>query len=232
MHRRRDGDAARIGQLLKTGSDVDALAQATRLDVFRLLMEHEPDGLPAGEIVLEDPPRVEAGAAFLALKRLGISCHVLSGDRAATVARNARAIGCESFWAELSPQDKLERIQTLRRTHSHIAMVGDGINDAPALASADAGIAFGPAADLARDTADVTIQRDDLCEVARLIELARRTFAIVRQNLAWAFGYNLIGITIAAFGLLRPVVASAAMVLSSMCVVANSMRVGRERARS
>jgi P-type Cu2+ transporter len=189
-------------------------------------------GLPAGEIVLEDPPRVEARAAFLALKRLGISCHVLSGDRAATVARNARAIGCESFWAELSPQDKLERIQALRRTHSHIAMVGDGINDAPALASADAGIAFGPAADLARDTADVTIQRDDLCEVARLIELARRTFRIVRQNLAWAFGYNLIGITIAAFGLLRPVVASAAMVLSSMCVVANSMRLGRQSARS
>lgn len=189
-------------------------------------------GLPAGEIVLEDPPRVEARAAFLALKRLGISCHVLSGDRAATVACNARSIGCESFWAELSPQDKLERIQALRQTHSHIAMVGDGINDAPALASADAGIAFGPAADLARDTADVTIQRDDLCEVARLIELARRTFRIVRQNLAWAFGYNLIGITIAAFGLLRPVVASAAMVLSSMCVVANSMRLGRERASS
>jgi P-type E1-E2 ATPase len=163
---------------------------------------------------------------------LGISSHVLSGDRAATVARNARAIGCESFWAELSPQDKLERIQALRRTHSHIAMVGDGINDAPALASADAGIAFGPAADLARDTADVTIQRDDLCEVARLIELARRTFRIVRQNLAWAFGYNAIGITIAAFGLLRPVVASAAMVLSSMCVVANSMRLSRESAKS
>jgi Cu2+-exporting ATPase len=185
------------------------------------------DGLPAGEIVLEDPPRGEAKAAFLALEKLGISCHVLSGDRAATVARNARAIGCESFWAELSPQDKLERIQALRRAHTHVAMVGDGINDAPALASADAGIAFGPAADLARETADVTIQREDLCEVAQVINLARRTFRIVRQNLAWAFGYNLVGITIAAFGLLRPVVASMAMVLSSLCVVANSMRLGR-----
>jgi Cu2+-exporting ATPase len=185
------------------------------------------DGLPAGEIVLEDPPRAEAKAAFLSLKKAGISCHVLSGDRAPTVARDARAIGCESFWAELSPQDKLERIRALRQTHTHIAMVGDGINDAPALASADAGIAFGPAADLARETADVTIQREDLCEVARLITLARRTFGIVRQNLAWAFGYNLVGITMAAFGLLRPVVASLAMVLSSLCVVANSMRLGR-----
>jgi Cu2+-exporting ATPase len=186
------------------------------------------DGMPAGEIVLEDPPRHEAKAAFLSLKKLGISCHVLSGDRAPAVARNALAIGCESFWAELSPQDKLERIRALRQTHRYIAMVGDGINDAPALASADAGIAFGPAADLARETADVTIQREDLGEVARLITLARRTFGIVRQNLVWAFGYNLVGITIAAFGLLRPVVASVAMVLSSLCVVANSMRLARE----
>jgi len=190
------------------------------------------DGVAAGEIILEDPPRVEAQEAFLALKELGITCHVLSGDRTATVARGARAIGCESFWAELSPRDKLDRIQALRQTHVHIAMVGDGINDAPALASADAGIAFGPAADLARETADVTIQPENLCEVARLIKLSRRTFGIVRQNLAWAFGYNLVGITIAAFGLLRPVVASVAMVLSSMCVVANSMRLGREAARS
>jgi Cu2+-exporting ATPase len=186
------------------------------------------DGLAAGEIVLEDPPRREAKEALLALSDLGISCHLLSGDREAAVARIAHAIGCESFWAELSPQDKLERIQALRQTGTPVAMVGDGINDAPALAAADAGIAFGPAADLARDTADVTILREDTCEIARLLELSRRTFTVVRQNLAWAFGYNLIGITIAAFGLLRPVVASVAMVLSSVCVVANSMRLGRE----
>jgi heavy metal translocating P-type ATPase len=205
-----------------------AVPQSDYPDTGGSLVAVAVDGLPAGEIVLEDPPRREAQAAFLSLKKLGISCHVLSGDRAPTVARNARAIGCESFWAELSPQDKLERIRVLRQTHTHIAMVGDGINDAPALAAADAGVAFGPAADLARETADVTIQREDLCEVARLITLARRTFAIVRQNLAWAFGYNLVGITMAAFGLLRPVVASVAMVLSSLCVVANSMRLGRD----
>jgi Cu2+-exporting ATPase len=189
------------------------------------------DGTAVGEIVLEDPPRREAKAALLALKQLGISSHLVSGDRAAVVARNARALGCESYRAELSPQDKLDRIRELRQTGTAVAMVGDGINDAPALASADAGIAFGPAADLARETADVTIQREDLFEVVRLLELSRRTFAIVRQNLAWAFGYNLVGITIAAFGLLRPVVAAVAMVLSSVCVVANSMRLGRDDPR-
>jgi P-type Cu+ transporter len=189
------------------------------------------DGQPAGEIVLEDPPRRESPAALRALKDLGISCHLLSGDRASAVARTACSLGCDSYWAELSPQDKLERIQGLRQAGTTIAMVGDGLNDAPALASADAGIAFGPAADLARETADVTIQREDLCEVAWLLKLSRRTFRVVRQNLAWAFGYNLVGITLAAFGLLRPVVASAAMVLSSVCVVANSMRLARDGVR-
>jgi len=104
------------------------------------------------------------------------------------------------------------------------------VNDAPALAAADAGIAFGPAADLARGTADITILRDDLQEVVRLVDLSRRTFRIVKQNLAWAFGYNSVGIVIAAFGFLRPVVAAAAMVRSSLFVVANSMRLRRTAA--
>lgn len=186
------------------------------------------DGDLTGEIVLDDPARAEARAAVQALRDRGISCHLLSGDRAAVVARIADEIGCATFGAELAPSDKRAGVEALRRAGKYVAMVGDGVNDAPALAAADAGIAFGPAADLARGTADVTILREDLLEVVRIVDLARRTFRIVKQNLAWAFGYNSVGIAIAAFGYLRPVVAAAAMVLSSVFVVANSMRLQRK----
>lgn len=184
------------------------------------------DGQVVAEMLLEDPVRAEAAAVVRALGELGIVCHLFSGDRTAVVAAVARESGCKTFGAELSPADKSARIEALRRTGVSVAMVGDGVNDAPALAAADVGLAFGLAADLARNSADVTILRDDLQEVTRLIVQARRTFRIVQQNLAWAFGYNSIGVVIAACGLLRPVVAAAAMVLSSVFVVANSMRLG------
>ena len=185
------------------------------------------DGCLAGELLLADPCRAEAQAAVAALGRMGVLSHLLSGDRRVVVARVARELGCVDFAAELSPTDKPLRIRSLRAAGGPVAMVGDGVNDAPALGAADAGIAFGPAADLARETADVTLLREDLLEVPRLLELARMTLRIVRQNLAWAFAYNSIGVAIAACGLLRPVFAAAAMVLSSVCVVGNSMRLGR-----
>jgi Cu2+-exporting ATPase len=185
------------------------------------------DGRLAGELSLDDPPRPEARDSLSALRRMGLSCQLLSGDREAGVARVAVAIGGLDYRADLSPTDKPDALRALRAAQGLVAMVGDGVNDAPALGSADVGIAFGPAADVARETADVTILREDLYEVPRLLELARATFRIVRQNLAWAFTYNSIAVLIAAFGLLRPVFAAAAMVLSSLCVVGNSMRLGR-----
>jgi P-type E1-E2 ATPase len=163
----------------------------------------------------------------LTLGRMGVSCHLLSGDRREVVARVATSIGCKDFAGELSPTDKPLRLSALRASKGLVAMIGDGVNDAPALGAADVGIAFGPAADLAKETADVTILREDLREIPRLLGLARKTFQIVRQNLAWAFVYNAVAVVIAAFGLLRPVVAAAAMVLSSVCVVHNSMRLSR-----
>jgi Cu2+-exporting ATPase len=185
------------------------------------------DGRFAGELVLDDPCRPEAPEAVLALGLMGVSCHLLSGDRREVVARVATSIGCKDFAGELSPTDKPLRLAALRASEGLVAMIGDGVNDAPALGAADVGIAFGPAADLAKETADVTILREDLHEIPRLLGLARKTFQIVRQNLAWAFVYNAGAVVIAAFGLLRPVVAAAAMVLSSVCVVHNSMRLSR-----
>jgi Cu+-exporting ATPase len=162
---------------------------------------------------------------------MGVSCHLLSGDRREVVARVAGTVGLTEFAGELSPFEKPLHIRALR-TLGPVAMVGDGVNDAPALGAADAGIAFGPAADLAKETADVVILREDLREIPDLLGLARRTMRIVRQNLVWAFAYNAVALVIAACGLLRPVVAAAAMVLSSVCVVHNSMRLSRaERSR-
>jgi Cu2+-exporting ATPase len=185
------------------------------------------DGRLAGEVLLDDPRRPEALEAVLALGRMGVSCHLLSGDRREVVARVAESIGCTDFAGDLSPTDKPLRVRALRASAGPVAMVGDGVNDAPALGAADAGIAFGPAADLAKESADVTILREDLLEIPRLLGLARRTLRIVRQNLVWAFAYNAVAVVIAACGLLRPVVAAAAMVLSSVCVVHNSMRLSR-----
>jgi Cu2+-exporting ATPase len=191
------------------------------------------DGRLAGEVLLDDPRRPEALEAVLALGRMGVSCHLLSGDRREVVARVAESIGCTDFAGDLSPTDKPLRVRALRASAGPVAMVGDGVNDAPALGAADAGIAFGPAADLAKESADVTILHEDLLEIPRLLRLARRTLRIVRQNLVWAFAYNAVAVVIAACGLLRPVVAAAAMVLSSVCVVHNSMRLSRgESSRS
>ena len=186
------------------------------------------DGCLSAQVMLTDSLRPEADEALLALRRMGVTLHLLSGDRQETVAYLARNLGFADFTGDLSPLDKTRRVRALRRHQGGlVAMVGDGVNDAPALGAAEAGIAFGPAADLTKSTADITILRNDLGELPRLLSLARKTFRIVRQNLAWAFAYNAVAVIIAAFGLLRPVYAAAAMVLSSACVVNNSMRLGR-----
>jgi len=182
------------------------------------------DEVPACLLLLEDSIRPEARDALAGLVRMGVETRLLSGDRQDSVASVAAAVGGVGYVAGLSPEAKSEALRSSLRP---VAMVGDGVNDAPALGAADVGLAIGPAADLARETADVTLLREDLREVPRLLGLARATFRVVKQNLAWAFAYNGIAVVIAALGLLRPVFAAAAMVLSSVCVVANSMRLGR-----
>lgn len=185
------------------------------------------DGRLVADIALEDPVRPEAREAVEALRQLRAAPVLLSGDRAAAVVRVANEVGVDEARGDLSPEDKIAALRQQRRGRSGVAMVGDGLNDAPALAAATVGIAFGAASGLARQTADVVILREDLREVPRLLALGRRTMRVVRQNLIWAFGYNTIGIALAALGLLRPVFAAAAMVLSSLFVVGNSLRLQR-----
>ena len=222
-----EGHQVHVGKLSWLAACGVELAGASAVDTGCSAVAIAIDGRLAGEAVLDDPRRPEAVEAVLALSQMGVSCHLYSGDRGEVVARVAAGIGCADFAADLSPTDKPLRIHALRASAGLVAMVGDGVNDAPALGAADAGIAFGPAADLAKESADVTILREDLLEIPRLLSLARRTLRIVRQNLVWAFAYNVVAVVIAAGGLLRPVVAAAAMVLSSVCVVHNSMRLRR-----
>jgi Cu+-exporting ATPase len=189
------------------------------------------DRKPAGVIALADTVRPSAAAAVAALRGRGLSVQILSGDRRATAEAIARAIGIDEVHAELLPGDKLACIRALQADGRRVVMVGDGVNDAPALAQADVGVAIGSGTDIAAAAAGVTLMRSDLMGVVDALRLSQATMTTMRQNLFWAFIYNIVGIPLAAgvlypsFGLLlSPVVASAAMAFSSVSVVANSLR--------
>lgn len=189
------------------------------------------DGRWTATITLDDTVRPEAVAAIASVGELGLRTAVLSGDRPHIVTRVAEEVGVDHSVGGLSPGEKTGKLAGLRSPDGLVAMVGDGINDAPALAAADVGIAFGSASDLARQTADVVILQGDLWEIPWVIQLARRTMKVVRQNLAWAFLYNGVAIAMAAFGTVRPIIAAAAMVASSLFVVGNSLSLERFRPR-
>ena len=173
---------------------------------------------------LSDPVRPEAREALTAIRLMGVRTVLLSGDRQSEVDRAAAAAGFDRSEGSLAPGEKAARLENERASGAVVAMIGDGVNDAVALSAADVGIAFGRAADLSRERADVSILREDLRDVAVLFALARRTLRTVKGNLFWAFGYNVVGVGLAAAGRLSPVVAAVAMVLSSLFVVTNSMR--------
>lgn len=178
-----------------------------------------------------DTVKPEARDAVSQLNNRGITVHLLSGDHIATATAVAREVGIDHVKAEVTPDEKYEYVEALQQTGKHVAMVGDGINDAQALALADVSIAMGSGTDIAMDTARITLMRDDLNGVPDALRLSRATVNTIRQNLFWAFIYNVIGIPIAAgvlypaFGfMLNPMIAGAAMGLSSVSVVTNSLR--------
>jgi Cu+-exporting ATPase len=189
------------------------------------------DGALAGVLGVVDPPREGARASVVALQGMGYQVVLLTGDRRETAEAVAREVGINDVIAEVLPGEKAEHIARLRTAGRRVAMVGDGVNDAPALASADLGIAVGTGSDVAIAASDVTLVGADPRGVVAALALSRRALRTIRQNLMWAFVYNVLGIPLAAGvlfpwtgWLLSPVVASAAMALSSVSVVANSLR--------
>ncbi|MDQ0827999.1 Cu+-exporting ATPase [Arthrobacter sp. B2I5] len=183
-------------------------------------------GTPAGIISLRDTVKEGSAAAVARLKALGLRPILLTGDNAAVAARVAAAVGIapDDVHAGILPEGKVEAVRKLQAGGATVAMAGDGVNDAAALAQADLGIAMGSGTDVAIEAADLTVMGNDLAQVAQAIELSRKTLGTIKTNLFWAFFYNAVGIPVAALGLLNPMIAGGAMAASSVLVVANSLR--------
>jgi Cu+-exporting ATPase len=185
-----------------------------------------------GLFAFDDAPKASAHAAVRRLLDAGLQVMLVTGDSAASARAFAAQVGVDEVRAEVLPADKAADIEALRVGGRHVAMVGDGINDAPALAAADVGMAMASGSDIAMHAAGITLMRGEPMLVADAIEISRRTVAKIRQNLFWAFAYNVVGIPLAALGLLSPVLAGVAMAASSISVVANSLLLRRWRGAS
>ncbi len=223
--------------LLAQGVDPSALAGEGAADADRLSGEGKTpmfvavDGKYAGLIAVADPVKESSAKAIAALHRMGISVAMITGDSRRTAEAIARQVGIDSVLAEVLPQDKSAEVKKLQAAGRKVAMVGDGINDAPALAQADIGIAIGSGTDVAMESADIVLMRSDLMDVPTAIKLSKNVIRNIKQNLFWAFGYNVLGIPVAAgilyaFGgpLLNPILAAAAMSMSSVSVLTNALR--------
>jgi P-type Cu+ transporter len=230
-----DGRAWLLGSrrlMMESGIDTapfDARAEILTADGATVAWLAQQGGTVAGVIAFADTQRPSAAAAVAALHSLGIKTVMLTGDNAGAARRVAAATGIGRVIADVLPADKAAEVARLRAGGAVVAMVGDGVNDAPALAAADLGIAMGTGTDVAMHTAAVTLMRGDPAMVAAAVDVSRRTYAKIRQGLFWAFAYNVLGVPIAAMGLLDPILAGAAMAASSVSVVTNALTLRRWR---
>ena len=236
---RIDGDEYILGSpkfLRERGALIDdssvAALQAEGKTVISVAIASNGTLKVLGNLAIADRLRSTSAKAVARLQSMGIEVMMLTGDNAATAAAIARQVGITTYRAEVLPQDKAAEVRKMKVNGKFTGMVGDGINDAPALAAADVSFAIGAGSDVAIEAADITLMRDDLMSVADAISLSRATLGKIRQNLFFAFIYNILGIPLAAMGLLNPVIAGAAMAMSSVSVVSNSLLLKRWRAGS
>jgi Cu+-exporting ATPase len=217
-------------------TDAERLTSEGKTPVFSAVRHLGPRPFDLALLAIADPIKPTAARAVERLRAMRLRVVMLTGDNRRTAEAVARDVGIDHVVAEVLPAGKVAEVQRLQGEGHVVAMVGDGINDAPALAQADVGIAMGTGTDIAGEAGDVVLMRGDPESVADAIRLARRTMRTMKQNLFWAFVYNVVGIPVAAgvlypvFGfLLSPILASAAMAMSSVSVVGNSLRLRRFR---
>jgi len=222
-----------VGSLKFIEESIQGLSASTRQAVEQFASDGKTpiviarSGKGLGVLAVADPPRPGSAEAVAELESMGLEVWMLTGDNERTAAAMARQVGIKKVIAQVLPTEKASVVKEAQSSGLRVAMVGDGINDAPALAQADLGIAMGAGTDVALEASDITLMRSDLRDAVVALKLARRTLSTIKQNLFLAFVYNSLAIPLAAFNLLNPMIASATMALSSVSVVTNSLRLRR-----